>query len=541
MKNGKFDLVVVGGGVSGAAIAWDASLRGIKTALIEKTDFGHGTSSATTKLIHGGLRYLAKYQFSVVRESLGERRRLLRNMPHLAFPLPFLLPIYKENFTPRWMLKLGMVIYDIFSYDKNELPDPDKFLSNHKWLNREEALKREPHLNAHNLIGAFTYYDALNKFPERANLEYVLSADSRGAVCANYTEAQGITKDHQGNITGVVVQDNLDPQSEPFTIETKAVINSTGPWGEVVTNRFSASSPHKIVLSKGSHFIVPKVNSSAVAFETKEGRHFFVIPWLDYSLIGTTDREYKKSPDDVHADEGEIEELIKLVNTYLPVNLTKDKILHTYSGVRPLISKKNQSSTYELSRKHEIINHRKTDGIKGFFSVYGGKWTTSRALAQEVLNLVIKEGRFEAFSCKTRNTAVQGGEIGDTFSHFIEQAMLERPANIEEATYKHLAEYYGANYTQVVKLIENQPVLAKRIDPTKPHCMAEIHRAVEAEQCVKLSDFMLRRSTLGNEGCKSKDVLERVAKTMGSLLGWSDKKVKSEIAEYAEFVRIRLK
>ncbi len=542
LENGHFDLVVVGGGVTGGAIAWDAALRGLKTALVEKGDFGHGTSSATTKLIHGGLRYLAKYQFKIVRESLCERRRLLRNMPHIAFPLPFLLPVYRNSFTSRWLLKIGMLIYDLFSYDKNELPDPDKFLSNHKWLTREEALQREPHLNSNGLIGAFAYYDVLNRYPERANLEYILSADSRGAVCANYMEAMELVVDDTKKVNGVRVRDLQHPDKREFVIHGDMVINAGGPWGEKVTKQFKASSPYKIVLSKGIHFLTPRINNNhAIVFETREGRHFFIVPWLDYSLIGTTDHEFTGSLDDVHADKKEIQELMKLLSSYYPVKITGEKILHSYAGVRPLVSFKKNNSTYELSRKHEIVNHRKTDGYQGCISVYGGKWTTSRALAQDAVDLVVKENKLNALPCRTRNTPVIGAEFGESFSHFLEDAIKTHAGQMDEKTISHLASYYGAEYRYILQMIQSNPKLAERIDPAKPHLLAEIHWAVQSEQCMTLSDFMLRRSSLGNEGGKSNPVVSLVAKTLASLLDWDGKRTEAEIADYMQKVRIHIK
>ena len=543
LQDRKFDILVIGGGISGACIAWDASLRGLKVALIEKNDFGHGTSSATSKMIHGGLRYLSNFEFRVVRESLRERRHLEKIMPHLAFPLPFLLPVYKNSGTPKWMLRLGLFFYDILSFDKNFLNDPDKYLSNHKWLNKEETLALEPGLNSKDLKGAFYYYDVQNKFSERANVEFVLSAAEKGAIVANYLEVTEFnTNEDNGKqrIEGVTVQDRLN-EEKPFNISANTVINATGPWADTLIKSFSEQKKSKVVRSKGIHLLFPKlINKSALAFETKDRRHFFVIPWLNYTLIGTTDTSYEGDINKVRVSKAEVEEFLEQVNSYFPANLTIENVLHAYSGIRPLAAQDEGTGggTYNISRKHELVDHGKKNKVEGLFSVFGGKWTTSRALAEYALDIIIKRMNLHALPCNTAKTQLSGDEIPERFTHWRDKKIAEKTEiyPVENAT--HLIEYYGTKCERLFKYMDENPKSKKMIARTNLYCFAQIEYAVKYEMAYKLSDFMMRRSLIGNTGIPAHETTLEVAEHMGSLLGWSQTEREKQIEEYFEQNRI---
>lgn len=536
LKDEKFDILIIGGGVSGGAIAWDAALRGYKVALIEKKDFGHGTSATTSKLIHGGLRYLAQFDISVVRESLRERRFLEANAPHQAFPLPFLLPIYNFTPTPKWMLGIGLRMYDFLSYDKNDLKDPDKHLSNHRWFNKEETLKLEPGLDPQGLKGSFHYYDVLNKHPHRSNLDYVDSAYSRGAVVANYVEAsEFLIKEENGKKTVHGIKAKDLETGNYLDIQAKVTVNATGPWGDLLLSKIHKNPVRKIVRSKGIHLLFKRFHKDqALTFETRDKHHFFIIPWLDYSLIGTTDTPFNGSPDDVRVTKSEALEFMKMINEHYPVNLTLDKLVHTYAGIRPLVAETDveTDATYKASRKHEIINHRKVENIDGLVSVFGGKWTTSRALAEETIDMIQTAFDLPGIASETETTQLVAGSVGDRIALYIAEACKNYGNRHSETLIKHLIEYYGTYYENILEYIEKDPRLGKPFDNTSHHIKAEIHHAVEHDMALSVSDFLMRRSGIGNKGIPADRVLNEITDTMAQLLNWDDARKKQEVQEY---------
>lgn len=543
LQNDVFDLIVIGGGVTGAAIAWDASLRGLKVALLEKKDFGHGTSSATSKMIHGGLRYLENFEFSVVRESLRERRLLEKNIPHLAFPLPFLFPVYDYQPVPRLMLKTGLVFYDLLAYDKNELPYSEKFIPNHQWLSKTEALKLEPRLNARGLKGAYLYYDVLDQHPERALMEYILSAHQKGAVLANYVEFSELVleknpqKDHPShatknrNLEGVKVIDRLTQKE--FLVKGSVVINAAGPWVDQVLGAMFKTTKKKIVRSKGIHLLLPRINKDcALTFSTKDKKHFFILPWLNYTLLGTTDDKFTGDLDHVRVSRSEAEKFLRLVNEYYPLDIQTKHILHAYAGIRPLAVGGRQENTYAVSRKHEIINHRKTDQINGLFSVIGGKWTTSRSLAEIVVNTVLKDQNMKRLKSTTADTPLVGGRFSSSFEKSQYDIILRYKSTIDSSVVSALFSYYGQESEKIIKRMEAMPKTSK--SKLSRFVLASIEHAVEEESACKLSDFIMRRNSLGNTGIPDRRTLEEISQVMAGMLGWDKARKENEIREYVE-------
>jgi len=541
LKKNTFDVIVIGGGVTGASIAWDASLRGLKVALIEKKDFGHATSAGTSKMIHGGLRYLEKLEFSVVRESLRERRLLERNIPHLAFPLPFILPVYDYLPLSRFMLKAGLTLYDLLSFDKNELPYSEKFLPNHQWLSREAVLELEPRINTRGLKGAYLYYDALNKFPERSNLEYILSACDQKAVVANYVEFADIlfegpekkrpARNEIKKVIGVSAIDKLT--NETFPISGDIVINASGPWVDKVLSRLIKKPARNIVRSKGIHLLLPKINNNcALTISTRENKHFFIIPWLDYTLLGTTDQKFTGDMDNLRVSRSEAQEFLNLVKTYYPVDIGLSGVLHAYAGIRPLVVGDKKESTYSVSRKHEIIDHKKTDNIAGLYSVIGGKWTTSRALAELTVDKVLKNSTKPFVRSATKDTPLIGERFEGGFESALTENIRKMSSTLDPKLTERLFSYYGSEYVKIIALYKKNSKSKNPVHKLAQHTVAEIEHAVENESAIKLADFLMRRSTLGNTGIPESEILHNIADIMGSLLGWSKQDRQNEIAEY---------
>jgi glycerol-3-phosphate dehydrogenase len=375
-----YDVIIIGAGINGAGIARDAAMRGLKVLLIDKGEPGCATTSASTRLIHGGLRYLEHFEFGLVRESLREREILLRIAPDLVRPLAITIPIYKQSRRGRLTIRAGMILYDLLSWGKS--------LPLHRMFSRAETLEQWPGLNPEGLIGSALYYDAQVEFPERLVLANVLSARECGAEVLTHTRVTKLgMKD--GNVSGV------EFGQEQFA-EAAVVINAAGPWIDLVLEHAPVQSPKLIGGTKGSHIIVPVfpgAPANAIYLEARsDGRPIFIIPWNKLYLIGTTDVRFEGDPDEVRCELWEIDYLLSETNLALPgAKLTRDNILYTYSGVRPL---PNQSST----RRHFIREHPQ---LPNLLSIVGGKLTTYRSLAEECVDLIFRKLGKNPPPCRT--------------------------------------------------------------------------------------------------------------------------------------------
>lgn len=375
-----FEIVIIGAGINGAGIARDAAMRGLKVLLIEKGDPGAGTTSASTRLIHGGLRYLEHFEFGLVRESLSEREILLRIAPQLVKPLPIAIPIYKDGNRGRLTIRAGMILYDLLSWGKS--------LPNHRMLSRRQTLERWPGLNPAGLAGSALYYDAQVEFPERLVEANVRSARASGAQVLTHTRVTSFAVQH-GKVSGIGFMSEAG--HERFA-EAVLVINAAGPWIDLVLERAPVESPKLIGGTKGSHLIVPpfpSAPSNAIYLEARsDGRPIFIIPWNELYLIGTTDVRFEGDPDDVRCEPWEIDYLLAETNLAFPnARLRRETILDTYSGVRPLpvTDEKDEQS---ITRRHFIREHPR---LPNLLSIVGGKLTTYRSLAEECVDLIYRK------------------------------------------------------------------------------------------------------------------------------------------------------
>ncbi|HET6975016.1 MAG TPA: glycerol-3-phosphate dehydrogenase/oxidase [Pyrinomonadaceae bacterium] len=374
----RFDVIVIGAGINGAGIARDAAMRGLKVLLIDKGDPGAGTTSASTRLIHGGLRYLEHFEFGLVRESLREREILLRIAPGFVKPLPIAIPIYKNGKRGRLTIRAGMILYDLLSWSKS--------LPNHRMLSRTRTLERWPGLNPEGLLGAALYYDAQVEFPERLVAANVRSAQEFGAEVLTHTRVTRLVVE-DAKVCGVefVREDG----QEQFA-ESSVVINAAGPWIDLVLE--TVASPKLIGGTKGSHLIAPPFPSApatAIYLEARsDGRPIFIIPWNKLYLIGTTDVRFEGDPDEVCCEPWEVDYLLSESNLAFPVaGLTRDSILDTYSGVRPL-PVTNDKNEQNITRRHFIREHPR---LPNLLSIVGGKLTTYRSLAEECVDLIFRK------------------------------------------------------------------------------------------------------------------------------------------------------
>jgi glycerol-3-phosphate dehydrogenase len=523
LRHRKFDLTVVGGGITGAAIARDATVRGLKVALLEKGDFASGTSSRSSKMIHGGLRYLRHAKFGLVFGSLRERWTLRRNVPRLVKPLTFLIPVYKGSKTGKLQLSLGLWLYDILALFRTE--------KKHEWIRPEQIQGQEPTLRRDGLVGGALYYDFLTD-DARLVLAIVKDAWTRGAIVANYTEVVGFEKD-RGRIAGITAVDSTS--GKQLRVYAKVVVNATGPWSDKVRRLDDPSSDAKLRPAKGTHLILPRQrigNREAVILDSRrDGRNLFVVPWDDLCLVGTTDTDYDGDLDRVTASGEDAEYLLECLNEYFPGrNITRSDILSSYASVRPLAAELGVSED-DVSRDQLIF-----ESSSGLVSIVGGKLTTHRSMAEALVDYVTGKLAREfatptADACETQRLPLDYDGPG------VERAVndLIRESRVEPDVATHLVEAYGPDATEVLDIARENPRLSSRIAAEAPYLMAEVRHAAKHEMTMKLVDFMFRRTRLSNRlKDHGRSVARNVANVMAEELGWSAENLEQELTDFEE-------
>jgi glycerol-3-phosphate dehydrogenase len=505
-----FDVIVIGGGIVGAGVARDAALRGLKVCLLEKNDFGSGTTSGSTRLIHGGLRYLEMLDFRLVRLDLREREILLRIAPHLVKPLEFLLPFYEQSLLHRLKIRSGMILYDLLSYDKS--------LPRHSFWTASELQQAEPQLKRGGLQGAACYHDAQIDLPERLCLENVLDARSRGACMMNYVEATGPLRSG-GRLEGVSVRDLAS--GEELEVRGRLIVNVAGPWLDRVLGQMGHSGRPRIRTTKGVHLACRKKNDRAMVFFSKiDQRLFFVIPWLGYSWVGTTDTDFSNDPSDARATGQDVRYLLQSAQEFLP-DLRADDIYFTNAGVRALVMREGGESS--VTRMHRVVDGEAL-GLPGLIAVQGGKITGYRAIAEEVTDLISAKLNVSAAS-RTAATPLPGaGETpeGETDGVF--------PTRLVE----HLRSIYGSRSREILALAEAEPELGERLALEYPDIAAQAVFAVRSELCLRLSDFFLRRTRLGFAPDQGRRAARGAARWMARELQWSESRQEEEIQAYLD-------
>jgi len=534
----KFDVIVIGGGISGASVAYEAATRGLKVALLEKKDFSWATSAATSKMIHGGLRYLVNGEVRLVRESLRERRVLENIAPNYVYPQPIMMMHHKKPLkNNKRVVKVGMLLYDALSYDKNRTWDPCKRIPAHKTISRREVLRQEPHVRPEGLAGASVFCDCMSIFPERLTLAFIKSAVAHGAKAANYAKVEGFLMDAGNRVAGVKVKDLLT--GEVHDIAGTVTVNCGGPWADLLLDMAKPDGKDAPMLrrSEGIHIITAKRLLSGqyiVGSMTPSGRHFFLIPWRNHTLIGTTDKPFNGNPDDYRVTRESIMELIDDVNrSFGDGKLSYEDVKHTYGGLRPLVEKETRE-TYTSSRKYEIYDN-KDAGLDGLITVEGGKYTTSRRLAENCLKIVaVKLGRNLGKSV-TNKKFLTGCEIKD-LNFFMNEARAQ-DNGLSPATLEYLARNYGTEYREIAKLAREDQSLSETLN-NDGEIQAQVVYAVRNEMARTLSDIVMRRTGIGTLGNPGEEVLRKVADVAARELRWDKEKTEKEIAAVVHLLKI---
>jgi len=538
----EFDVVIVGGGVTGACVARDAAMRGLSVALLEKKDFSSATSGASSKLIHGGIRYLRNLEFGLVRESLRERRNWANNAPHMVQPLGVLLPTHGRGKHGRAAIGTYFTVYDLLAYDRNRLMDPSKRLPTHRSFSRAEVRSMVPGLEETPVTGGKMFFDYQMHSPERLLLECLQDAASHGACIANYAKVTAFHREG-GAITGVGAEDLLGGTGR-FDVGAKVVVNAAGPWADLLMGAIEGGIPSRnLVRSKGIHLITrPLVKDHGVAIDFGSG-HFFIVPWRGHSLIGTTDTVYAGDPDAFAVTEDDIAAFLDVINrSYPAARLGREDVLHYYGGLRPLVDTETKvakidadNSAYKASRASEVYDHEASGGLKGVLTAIGGKWTTSRALAEKVVDLCVEKSGVAAGPCATATTATHGGDTGP-FLDFVQAAEARHP-DLPPGLVRHLCDQFGTRMDDIVARGAARPDLLEPLSPCSFDTGAAILHAVENEMACTLEDALFRRTYLGAFGPPDDAVLDWVTAQMGELLGWDEARRQAEHAAVAAHYR----
>lgn len=523
---GRFNLIITGGGITGAAVAYIAAARGLSVALFEKSDYGGATSAATSKLIHGGLRYLANMEFRLVRESLRERRILGNIAPNFVYPLPFVLPNYKKWKGNIWKILIGMYLYDLLSYDKKDTWDKSKRLQNHRLISFRKTIRLEPNLKKNKLRNSIYFFDYQSIFPERLTLAFIKSASEYGAKVSNYTPVTGFKYDSGNRITGVEVKDLLSGDIK--NIYADLIINCGGTWADKILNLAAGKDlpTHKVKRSEGIHIITKKIaGNHVVSIQREDGGHMMIMPWRDHSLIGTTDKEYNGDPDEYHVSSESIDEVIIAVNKNFGQKICLSDIKHAYGGLRPLVDDQTKES-YQTSRKYEVYDNA-TDGIEGMITVEGGKFTTSRSLAREVLNMISRKLNRPLSDPVSDNLYLSGCEIRDMKQFLIKQHL--NYTDFSKLTVEYVSRNYGTDSTVVFQIARDDPRYAEIISHDG-EILAEVVYAIKYESAKTLRDIMLRRTGTGTLGNPGKDIIKKITDVAAEMLHWDKNKIKAETA-----------
>ncbi len=519
-RDRQYDMIVIGGGITGAAVAYDAATRGLTVALVEKSDFGGATSAATSKFIHGGLRYLKTFEFGLVRESLRERRIMENIAPNFVYPVPIMFT------NPSTVMKIGLFLYDVLAFDKGFTWDRRKKIPNHRSISREKVIAGEPNAKREGLRGAGIYYDCINICPERLTLAFVNSAVHYGADVSNYTKAEDFIIEG-GRVSGVIVRDLASGAAS--TIRGACVVNCSGPWAdEVLGLAKKGGAGFTIRRSEGIHLIVKKRTRTHAVGTMTGSTHFFLIPWRNHSLIGTTDKEYHGEPDGYRVTRKSIEELLDTVNADFGNSdpIRYEDVLFAYGGLRPLLGAKGED-IHTTTRKYEIHDHA-GEGLPGLITAEGGKYTTSRNLAQNVLSAAVPVLGRKIGTCVTDRRRLVGCDIDD-MEGFIDRIQNEN-RDFSPATVEYLGRHYGTDYTHVLEMARRDAALAETVNDDG-EILAQVLYGFEREMALTLKDILFRRTGIGTLGHPGDAVVQKVADIAEKARGWTGERKQTEVRE----------
>ncbi|GBD90397.1 aerobic glycerol-3-phosphate dehydrogenase [bacterium BMS3Abin04] len=526
LKSEEFDVVIIGGGIHGVTIAREASLQGLKTALIEKNDFGSSTSANSLKVLHGGLRYLQHANYKRIRQSIRSRKVFQQVAPNLVSNVPFLVPTFGFGVRSKFVMKTAIKLYDIISADRNKNIPNDNFISNGKVLSKNEVVKILPGLQQNNLTGGAVWYESIANDSERLILQFVLDASDNGACIANYLKATGFIIENK-SITAVKVKDELN--NHEFEIRTKNIIVTAGPWLNEIYNSFVSNNTFNIPLTKAVNIVVNKglFGNYAVGLEGTEEykdrdaiikrgkRLYFFVPLNNKTMIGTTYNKFDDAPDKLTITKSDLIEIIDEVNSIYPsLNLKFQDICFYHTGLLPMAEQKSPDDDIQPGKHSEIYDLEKTDGISGAYLIKSVKFTTAPSIAEDAVQMVLQKS---------------GKKIKKTFVTSYNSNKKKEEIDLPYDVQKHLREIYGRNKYKIVSMINNNKQLAELVSNSPAVTIAEILYCIREEMAISLSDIILRRTGLGNLNIPSINTIIKIAKIMQNELKWDNSKLDYEI------------
>ena len=515
-----FDLLVIGAGITGAGVARDAAMRGMRVALVERYDFASGTSSRSSRLVHGGFRYLEHGGVHLVYEASRERRILLRIAPHLVRPLSFLWPIFEKTRISPWKLRAGFFLYDALALFRN--------IANHRSLPEKGVVELEPALKRPGLRGGISYFDAATD-DIRLTLANVRAAAAAGAVVVNHLPVRAMAMEGDA-VVGASAEDTLTGRS--VTVNARAVVNATGPWSDSIRRLANPGVQSSVRGTKGVHVAVARSrigNRGAITLLSPiDGRVVFILPAGRMTIIGTTDTDYSGPPDEVRATPADITYLLRTANSFFPsAHLVAADVVSAWAGIRPLVSD-GAGAPGNVSREHAV--HWTAPGL---LSVSGGKLTTYRSMAEDVVDEITRALGEQVRHAPTDRVPLPGGGLRS----LEEEVELAREEIGVDDVAEHLVASHGTEWRDVWAMVQRDNALVARVAPELPYIAAEIHWAVEQEMALTLSDILVRRLHVAFEthdhGASAAPAVARVA---APLLGWTEKRIESELARYGREV-----
>ena len=521
LRSQEFDILVVGGGINGVGIALDAASRGLSVALIESHDFASGTSSKSSKLIHGGLRYLEQYDFKLVREALHERELMVTTLsPHLVKPVSFLYPL-QAKIKERTYVGAGLTLYDALRGFKRALPW-------HKHLSQKKISEVAPSLRLDIVTGGYEYFDA-QVDDARHTMMIARTAAKYGAVIATRVRAEEVMKDGK-RVVGVNARDC--ETGESFAIRAKSTVMAAGVWTDELYEGFNIKPGYKVRMSKGAHIVVPgsAINSTTGVIIKTDVSVLFIIPWGDKWIVGTTDTDYNEDPASPIASFDDVTYIINQANRVLEPKLNRSQVIGVFAGLRPLVSTDPDSPTTQLSREH-VVDHP----VPGFVSIAGGKYTTYRVMAEDAVNEAVTDVRRVVPDSCTETLPIIGADGYEVLINKSE--VFARRYGISATTITHLINRYGSLFEELLDIAENDAKARTSVIEGLPYIWAEIHYAITHEGARSVDDVLSRRTRIIFEsGDQGLSIVNQVADILASHLGWSDELRQRSIDEYRQIV-----
>ena len=544
----EFDVLVVGGGITGAATAWDAAQRGLSVALLERGDFGSATSAESLKVVHGGVRYLQHLDVVRVRESSAERRALLRMAPHLVQPMPFVVPTYGHGMRGPEILGAAFVMLNALTADRNRgLTDPARRVPAARIVSRARVLEWFPDINKEGLTGAGVFYDGQLFNPPRLVWALVRTAARAGAAVANYCDVTSLVL-QGGRVTGVQVEDRLG--GDRFEVRARTVVNAAGPYAEALLVRSGVRKARSVPFSRDMALVLkrPLVDGRALALQTKYRdpsavltrgpRHLFLVPWRGRTLVGVNSLIWRDEPDRLRVTEAEVGDFVKEIAEADPkLGLTMDDVALVMAGLLPVEKGDEEGGNVSFGKRPLVVDNAREDGVQGLVSAISNRYTVARGVAERAVDLVLRKLGRSPRASRTAVTRIQGGDFF-RFEDLVREVAAALPSGVNGAVAERVARDHGSAYGEVLRLVGERPELGATVGRSDV-LRAEVVHAARSEMVCKLSDAVFGRTGIATVGEPGPGELEECAELVGAHLGWDASRREREIREVRERIPYR--